>query len=787
MRIATADEGFGGDSPRNIVNRLTANGANGIQIEQSLAARSTRGQAIADAVAKVYESRLGYLHPDPNRSAAHRSMFDHLSGPFTGGAIETRLVIDTAGESRVDRKTRLPLLLVSTGGRSAPRALVCTVRVTQSSGEVVDPVVVHFEPYTEAGASLLAYRPGGVSMAGDFAAPFDVRLDTGPDGDAATLRDRFELRVIEGNLGRLIYVIGSEKMRLRRQAGELHAMRRIGEARGDALDSLGEELGVPRFNARLSWDATLLTPTIVRDREADAPFRARLSIYRPFLRASRRAVDNAVNGPGAGDNAGLPSRVGVRHRLTIAEPDSELLAAVRLVSAPDEAPRTAFLAHARQAVLLQPGVDVPATRLLPSDVRAEENALRTRLARTFEFPANAHIAPLLARALDRVGECRRALGITRRWRVLRAQDDEGGSRYELGLGVDVELMPAAELDALAANHAAGNVAADTPAAIRSLLARMLPKAASEDPRGRWLLAPCGLTTVHPLDATRTYVSHLALARSGHRQERDTDTMFLDARLHAPFDSGPDARVVLALRDADADRAAAGIAPWTLLTGLQERSAWGMAVAPPAALVQSMTDAHIHMESDTPAVNRARSALQALPSELIATLQLDAPLAARLVRHDVPATESLLTLIIAFQNAGFFSVLPLFTSDNRVLLVVAVTTLPGNATLLTGRPGNAFRWYLTAGRRPGRSARTADWQPQRLERRERRVRSGRGGGRQTGEHGSAWASGPVGVAGLAPGRSPGEPGAIRVPHEPARPDPAPGRHRRHARDPRPDRC
>ena len=45
-------------------------------------------------------------------------------------------------------------------------------------------------------------------------------------------------------------------------------------------------------------------------------------------------------------------------------------------------------------------------------------------------------------------------------------------------------------------------------------------------------------------------------------------------------------------------------------------------------------------------------------------------------------ESLLTLIIAFQKAGFFSVLPLFTSDNRVLLVVAVTTLPGNATLLT---------------------------------------------------------------------------------------------------------
>jgi hypothetical protein len=30
----------------------------------------------------------------------------------------------------------------------------------------------------------------------------------------------------------------------------------------------------------------------------------------------------------------------------------------------------------------------------------------------------------------------------------------------------------------------------------------------------------------------------------------------------------------------------------------------------------------------------------------------------------------------------------------VLLVLAVTTLPGNATLLTGRSKNSFRWYVT---------------------------------------------------------------------------------------------
>ena len=59
VHITSQDEKFGGDSLKNIVNRLTTNGANGIQIEQSARARSIRWQDIADAVAKVYSSKLG--------------------------------------------------------------------------------------------------------------------------------------------------------------------------------------------------------------------------------------------------------------------------------------------------------------------------------------------------------------------------------------------------------------------------------------------------------------------------------------------------------------------------------------------------------------------------------------------------------------------------------------------------------------------------------------------------------------------------------------------------------
>lgn len=56
VRIATPADNCNGDNPKNIVNRL-ANG-NGLQIEQSQAAREGYGPRIADAVAAVYKCKL---------------------------------------------------------------------------------------------------------------------------------------------------------------------------------------------------------------------------------------------------------------------------------------------------------------------------------------------------------------------------------------------------------------------------------------------------------------------------------------------------------------------------------------------------------------------------------------------------------------------------------------------------------------------------------------------------------------------------------------------------------
>jgi len=59
VQITKPHEQFGGDSPLNIVNRLTVGAANGIQIEQKIRPREKYAKPIADAVADVYDARLG--------------------------------------------------------------------------------------------------------------------------------------------------------------------------------------------------------------------------------------------------------------------------------------------------------------------------------------------------------------------------------------------------------------------------------------------------------------------------------------------------------------------------------------------------------------------------------------------------------------------------------------------------------------------------------------------------------------------------------------------------------
>lgn len=56
--ITGEQDPYNGNDPANIVNWITANGAGGIQIEQSMAARSKYWEQIADAIASVFDPLL---------------------------------------------------------------------------------------------------------------------------------------------------------------------------------------------------------------------------------------------------------------------------------------------------------------------------------------------------------------------------------------------------------------------------------------------------------------------------------------------------------------------------------------------------------------------------------------------------------------------------------------------------------------------------------------------------------------------------------------------------------
>jgi hypothetical protein len=62
-------------------------------------------------------------------------------------------------------------------------------------------------------------------------------------------RDRWQLQLLVGNLGRLLWVLGHERARLAATAVDVGAQRNLATARGRSLDLIGQEVDVPRLLA----------------------------------------------------------------------------------------------------------------------------------------------------------------------------------------------------------------------------------------------------------------------------------------------------------------------------------------------------------------------------------------------------------------------------------------------------------------------------------------------------------------------------------------------------------
>jgi hypothetical protein len=650
-------------------------------------------------------------------------MLEHLTPPFAGGARDDTVPIDPAGRAAVRRTSRQPLLLAAPVGSLEDRGLRLRA-VLDPAGAAVPLGPLEFAPYTEAGAFLPLHRPG-VDPTTGTAALFELTIslaETAADGTEVPLGPgeaaaRVRLRLLEGVLGRVLYTLGAEKQRLRRTGREVAAMRRLATARGDALDRAGAELGVTRFA-----DQLVVRNGVVETsprREPDEELRRRLALYRPLLVPSRSRLLALLNGPGADSdpNRGLLAGLGVRDRFRLEEGDDPFAVAVTLIASGVagsdlDAPRINFLDWVRATFLVWPqntpqGNQVHAARFLPSATRERVANLRSDLRAFLSFEgeaaSNPAFASFLAEALVRVGRCRAALGVATPLALRRAQAPDQGSRYELGLGVDLGVMPAGELNALAAAVADPNRPPAPDPQTEALLASMRPRRAADDPEGRWLLEPGGLRTVHRVDSDTVYVSHLpnfGLVITGPEAtdppgagEVDAG-LLLEARYQAPGDPGANAVLEAGLAAAAQAWAARGGPPWTVVADADAPARWETArpldIATPEPVAVTLTGGGLRALADP---SSAVAALKRVPGELVQTLQLDAGQAAALVAGSPDAANDLLALVGLLRAGGLTSVLPLVTTADEVLLVVGVVGLPGAGLNLNERRATGFRWYV----------------------------------------------------------------------------------------------
>lgn len=513
-------------------------------------------------------------------------------------------------------------------------------------------------------------------------------------------------------MGKLLVLLAQEKARVRREARRLAAAKVLATARLDALDRIGADLGVPRFQDDLVYDqdrhevkTVILTDSAGHPAvETDTDYARRLGIYRPFLLSSPKQTLEMLNGPGepGAVNAGLIAGLGLTSRFVVEDDTNPFAIAIRVVGIGSPAPRDNFMAYLRSDILTwlpdTAAADaVHAARYQPRERQDEISALRNRLRGCYTFPADAAVAPALAESLDRLGRVLSALGHSSKLTITRAHDATAGSRYELGLGVDITGLSAADLDTLSASATSTTRAVSEDAEAESLIAAARaapPRSAAEDPDGTWLLKTCGLQTIHRFDATTLYLSHaptLGLVIDGPATVAAGGSADFDAHFYPAEDPAINAALFTGLQSAAAAWAAAGEPAWTQLTSAQQGTAWGQVIAQASIAPSLETFAAAGLPAVTDPAGLMTSLAQ-VPADMLATLSLGSGLASAIRAGDPAAIGRLSSLVAMLKAAGLASAVPLVTSADAVILVVSVLGLPRIGVNLAERRASGFRWY-----------------------------------------------------------------------------------------------
>lgn len=631
--------------------------------------------------------------------AAHRAMAAHLTAPFAAGAVDTTLAVQPNGTVAVTVAVREPVLLVAPKTPLSDRWMVVDAVLDPAGVPAALTPALRFAPYTEAGTFLPLYAPA-VDPQLRTTPPFTVRLTlTFVDRDlqpiavpVADVSTHVEVRLLEGALGKMLYVLGAEKARVRRQARELSAVRALTDARWNALDRLGADVAVPRFVDELRYDSAkqeiyTVVPTAggVPVPETDAAYRRRLRLYVPWLMPTRSRLVQLLA------DVGAPAAFGVE------EQTNEFAVGIHIIAAPGQAAaRQNFDDFLRRNILVWPTV-FPATdpreqRFLNARQKQRLDDLRTSLRNGYNVTNQIAFAPALAAALDRLARLRSAAGGAGKLTVSRAFDPASGSRYELGLGADLQPIPAAQLNAMHAALTAATPPTSTDPEIAALLRAVQSQPAAADPEGKWLFEAAGLRTVHRIGGGDIHVSPLptfGLVVSESAVQPDPALRALEARYHAPGDPGANAVLEAALTAGAAEWAAAAHEPWTRITDADARARWNLNTAQPAAARNVFAAAGLAAVTSLPAL---ATALNNVPLELLEGIQLGPVLTGRILANDPAAVAELRALTTLFRNHNLSSMLPFVSGPSQITVLVGAIGLPTAGINLSDRLATGFRWY-----------------------------------------------------------------------------------------------
>ena len=356
-------------------------------------------------------------------------------------------------------------------------------------------------------------------------------------------------------------------------------------------------------------------------------------------------------------------------------------------------------------------LDGPTSTALPEGRRLRldflRDSLRTELTRVEQgegISTVRYLAPRAAVSLDLAVRLSRRLGNRNKIEIVRAYDPAEPLRHELGMGVTLRTFTPSALERM--GQAVSSVADGSADELAQLAATLSPRPPDEDPLGAWLFEPCGFRTVHSISTTLEFLSPLpsfGLVVDGPAAMATGGTAEFAARYEGePGAGGLHVRASEALAQVDPGFAAAGArpVPTTLSPGELE------------ALLQTLSTAEDGVPPDPfePLVSMGLAVGQGVKlhaQTILATMGLEHIVAFLFPSADLAAMGSGATLQAAMGTrveilleAGFHSVRGLWdTAGDRLILLAAVSQLPGATSRLGEPPPASYLWSVAGVERP----------------------------------------------------------------------------------------